>query len=186
MWKPRIAALLVAAGLTAVAAGCTGGDGTAESTPTVTERTFALKIEPTPMRVGFLTAELSNVSVVERVDTGSGQVVDPPKLRGTLKIANTSEAQTARLVVGTLRYLDKQGQPIALAAGREAPSFTFYSYGDRVDPGKDTSLSLDVAFPAAATNGTPLDDLRIELTYIPAPLVTQAATVSAALVANDR
>ncbi|MBI1735498.1 MAG: hypothetical protein HYR51_10020 [Candidatus Rokubacteria bacterium] len=185
MLKQRLAVLVIVAGLAAIAAGCTGGDGTADGASAVKERSFVVKLAPTPLRVGFLTAELSNVSVVERVREGSGEVVEPAQLRGTLKVKNMSEDQTARLVGGTLRYLGADGRTIALAAGREAPTFTFYSYGDRVDPGKETSLGLDVPFPAAAMNGAGLDDLRLELSYIPTPYRTEAATVAATLVVDQ-
>lgn len=180
----RLRILTIITAVAVAAGGCTGSNGTADNAPKITERTFAVDVGETPVRVGFLSALLTNVSVMERVQEGSGEVVDPPKLRGTLKIKNTSEDRTARLVGGRLRYLGPDGKAIALAAGREAPTFTFYSYGDRIDPGKETSLSLDVPFPAAAVKDTALGDMQLELTYVPTPFVTEAATIPTTLAAG--
>ena len=182
----RLGILALVSAFVVAAGGCTGGGGgTAESTPEITERTFALKLQTTPVEVGFLAAELSNLTVVERVREGSGEVVDPPELRGTLKVKNVSEDRTARLIGGRLRYLGRDGRAITLAEGRNAPTFTFYSYGDRVDPGKETSLTLDVPFPAAAMKDAALDDMQLELSYVPTPFVTEAATMPATLVARE-
>jgi hypothetical protein len=169
-------------------AGCSGGNGTAADTsPQVEERTFALDLASTPLRLDFLTAELTELSVVERVRKGSREVVAAPTLRGMLKVKNTSSDRTARLVGGAVEYLDADGDPIALAPGRGDAAFTFYSYsGERVDPGKDTTQTIDVPFPVAALNGDEFAEMRLRLTYIPTPYRTDAATVTATLVARDQ
>jgi hypothetical protein len=188
MLSRRLGFLVILGTVTMSGAGCTGGSGTAADTaPAVEERTFALKLTPTPLRVAFLTAELTDLSVVEGVRQGSGEVVEAPKLRGMLKVKNTSKDRTARLVGGTIEYLGAEGHPIALAPGRGDTAFTFYTYsGDRVDPGKDTSQTINVPFPAAAINGEKLAEVRLTLTYIPTPYRTEAATVSASLVAQGQ
>ena len=175
-----VLAMITALGLTAT--GCTGGSGQDDPAAAVKTRTFGVNVATTPLRLGFLAAEFSNLSVVDEVREASGEVVAPPKLRGTLKVKNVSEDRAARLVSGTVRYLGRDGRTIALASGREAPTFTFYSYGDRVDPGKETTVSIDVPFPAAAMKATPLDDLQLELTYVPTPFVREAVTTPATIV----
>jgi hypothetical protein len=113
-----------------------------------------MKLPPTPMRVDFLTAELMELSVIERVAPGSGEVVEPPRLHGTLRIRNTSSDRTARLVGGAIESVGTDGRRIPLGSGRADTAFTFYSYsGDRVDPGEDTSQTIDIPFPAAALKG---------------------------------
>lgn len=188
MRKTQHALLAVLGVLAVTGAGCSGGTGTAaDTTPRVEERTFALDLTPTPLRLDFLTAELTELSVVERVQQGSGDIVDAPKLRGTLKVKNTSTDRTARLVGGAVEYLDGDGDAIALAPGRGDATFAFYSYsGERVDPGKDTTQTVDVPFPVAALNGDGLAEMRLRLTYIPTPYRTDAATAAASLVARDR
>jgi len=97
-------------------------------------------------------------------------VVNAPKLSGTLRLKNTSEDQTARLIEGRIDYLDAQGAQIPLAKERDAPTFRLYSYQtDRLDPGMETTQSIDVPFPAAALNDRKLRDVRLELAYIPSP-----------------
>jgi hypothetical protein len=181
--KRSLFALGVVVGVGLGASACTGGSSPPDPAATITTRTFAVTLTSSPMRLGFLTAEFGDLSVVDQVREATGEPVEPPKLRGTLKVKNVSEDRAARLVGGTVRYLDRNGRAIALAAGRDAPAFTFYS-GDRVDPGKETSASIDVPFPAAAMKATPLDDLQVELTYITSPFVREAATTGATVVAH--
>lgn len=185
MMKRWRSLMVILGAITVTGVGCTRGDGTAADTaPEVEERTFAVKLEPTPLRVGFLTAELADLRVVERVREGSGEVVDPPKLHGQLKLKNTSADRSARLVGGTVEYIGADGNEITPASGRGDTTFSFYSYSERIDPGKDMSQGIEVPFPAAAVNGAGLSELRLELTYVPTPFRTGAATASASLVAQ--
>ena len=75
------------------------------------------------------------------------EVVQPPRLQGTLKLRNETVDQTARLISGSLEFLDHHGNPIPVASDREAPRFTFYAYsGDRLDPGMETSHNVTSRF----------------------------------------
>jgi hypothetical protein len=154
----------------------------ASDTPQIEEKTFAVKPATSTLRVGFLTGELTDVKVVESVNQQTGEVVQAPRVRGTLKLKNPTADQTARLISGSLEFLDADGNPIPVAAGREAPSFTFYAYsGDRLDPGMETSHTLDVSFPAAGLDRQRLADIRVKVTYIPDPYRAESATVPVAL-----
>lgn len=130
------------------------------------EKTFAVKPATSELRIGFLTGQLTDLKIVERVNQKTGEVVQAPRLRGTLKLRNATLDQTARLISGSLEFLDAGGKPIPLVASREEPRFTFYAYSaDRLDPGKETSRDFDVSFPAAALDGQRLSDIRAEVTY---------------------
>ena len=97
-------------------------------------------------------------------------MVQAPALRGTLKIKNASTDRTARLLGGEIKYLDSDGQPIQLAKDRGDAAIEFYSYGgERLDPGMESTHSVDVPFTAAALDGQPLENLDVQLTFIPTP-----------------
>ena len=77
---------------------------------------------------------------------------------------------TERVVAGTIKYMDAQGQPIKLEETRTEPTLKFATYGsDRLDPGQEATQSLDVDFPAEALKAKKLTEIRLELAYIPSP-----------------
>lgn len=152
------------------------------TTSQIEEKTFTVKPATSSLRVGFLTGQLADLKIVESVNQQTREVVTAPRLRGTLKLRNETSDQTARMISGSLEFLDADGQPILLAAEREAPRFTFHSYsGDRLDPGMETSQDLDVSFPAAALDGQRLADIRVKVNYIPDPYRAESATVPVSL-----
>jgi hypothetical protein len=133
-------------------------------------KTVVLKPATIPVQVGILTGQLSNLSVVQRVNAETGEVVYAPQLRGTLQLRNGSSDQAVRLVAGHVEYLNASGAPIELAAERPDTSFAFYSYStERLDPGAEMSHGVDVPFPATALDGKALSDIRLRVTYLPVP-----------------
>jgi hypothetical protein len=162
-------------------AGC-AQDSPQTSAPVVEDKTFALTPAAATTKVEFLTVDLKDLKVTQRVEQGTGTVVDPPQLHGTLEVKNTSEDQAVRLIAGEVRYLNRQGQAIRLAEDRDAPRFEFYSYSEeRLDPGEATSKDLGVAFPAAALDGDKLQNLRVQLEYIPVPYREETVDVEVSL-----
>lgn len=150
----------------------------AKATPTIEEKTLAVTPPSSALRIAFLSGELADVKVVERVEQGTGTVVEPPKLRATLKLKNRSSTEAARLVAGTIEYLDAQGKVIAVGEGRGEPKLTFSSYqSDRLDPGMEISQDLDVPFPVAALKERKLSDVRLHLTYVTLPYRAESATM---------
>ncbi len=87
--------------------------------------------------------------MTERVEEGSGRVVSPAKLTGTVKLKSTSANQAIRVVAGKIQYMDAQGQPIELGEARTEPTLRSSSYGaEGLDPGQDARQSLDADLPA--------------------------------------
>jgi hypothetical protein len=165
-WNARIAfwaAVAMALGLSA----CAQQEGPAAAS--IEEKTFTVTPATASLKVSFLTGELQDLKILERVEQGSGRVVAPPTLRARLVLRNSSADQAARLISGKIDYADAEGRPIPLAEGRGDTDFKFYSYQERLDPGAETSQDIEVPFPAAALKAKKLRDIRLELSYIPTP-----------------
>ena len=163
-----IGVTILAGAVALMALGCSQQpSGTAavieDKTDTVTPASVTVK-------AGIVTGEVTEMKVTERVEKGSGRLVSPAKLTGTLKLKNSSKDQAVRLVGGKILYIDAQGQPIKLEEARTEPTIKFATYGsERLDPGQDATQSVDVDFPAAALKAKKLKEIRLELTYIPSP-----------------
>ncbi|MFQ5898499.1 MAG: hypothetical protein ACE5JN_09655 [Candidatus Methylomirabilia bacterium] len=129
-------------------------------------------VTPTSVKVkaGIVTVDVTEMKVTERIEKGSGRVVYPAKLTGTVVLKNSSTDQAVRLIEGKIQYLDTQGQAIKLEETRSEPIINFSAYGaERLDPGQETTRSLDVDFPADALKAKTLKDIRLDLAYIPSP-----------------
>jgi hypothetical protein len=164
MWILGVGSVMAAA-----LAAC-GQQSSSSTGPSAEEKTFNLTPANASVKASFLTGQLQDLKVVERVEQGTGKVTEPPRLHATLKLKNASQDQSARLLSGKIEYMDKEGKPIALAEGRRDTSFSLPSYqSDRLDPGKDVSQDIDVPFPSTALKEKRLRDIRLDLTYIPMP-----------------
>ncbi len=174
-WAPVVLALVLAA--------CSQQQGQSAAAPVQpVEKTFTLTPGSSAVKVDFLTGQLQNLTITERLDPKTGKLVDRPELRGTLKLTNGSTDQSARLIKGKLVFLDAKGQAIPLAKDRGDTSFDFSSFDtQRLDPGKETSVAIDVPFPRAGLQANDLQDVRVELTYLPTPYREQAVNVPVAL-----
>jgi uncharacterized membrane protein YeaQ/YmgE (transglycosylase-associated protein family) len=137
----------------------------------VEDKTYSVTPAAMKVKAGIVTGEVMGMKVTERVEQGSGRVTSPAKLTGTIVLRNSSVNETVRLVGGTIKYIDAQGQPIKLEDSRTEPTLKFSAYGasDRLDPGQEAIQSLDVEFPTEALNAQKLREIRLELAYIPSP-----------------
>jgi hypothetical protein len=134
------------------------------------------------VKAGILTGEVKEMKVTERVEKGSGTVVSPAKLTGTLKLTNSSKDQAVRLITGKILYIDAQGQPIKLSETQTEPTIKFATYGaETLDPGKDATQSMDVDFPAEALKAKKLKEIRLELAYIPSPYKEESVKFTVAI-----
>jgi hypothetical protein len=170
--------------LTVMLAGAGCSQEQTASEPRIIEQTAALAPATLPVTIGPLNGELSELSVLRRVDESTGNTVYAPQLRGTLILRNTSEDVAVRLVGGQVTYLGAEGKPIALAAGRGDTAFSFSTYSnERLDPGKETRHSLDLPFPAGAFEGG-LRQIKLDLDYLPIPY--QEGTVTVGMTVGPR
>src|SRR3989442_7250533 len=127
--------LLVMAAAGGMALGCSQQpSGTAA---VIEDKTYTVTPVSVKVKAGIVTGEVTEMKVTERVEKGSGRVVSPAKLTGTLKLKNTSANETVRLVAGKILHIDAQGQPIKLEQARTEPTLRFATYGsERLDPGQ--------------------------------------------------
>jgi len=131
------------------------------------EKSYTL-VSSAPMKVDFLTGQFEGLTITERIDPKTNDVVDRPELRGTLKLKNDSKDQSARLLGGSLVILDAKGQVIPVGKDRGDTSFTFSAYEtQRLDPGKETSQMIDVPFPRAGLKAGEIHSIRLDLNYLP-------------------
>jgi uncharacterized membrane protein YeaQ/YmgE (transglycosylase-associated protein family) len=142
----------------------------------IEDKTYTVTPASVKVQAGIVTGEVTEMKVTERVEQGSGRVVSAAKLTASVVLKNGSANQTVRLVAGTIQYIDAQGQPIKLEAARTEPTLRFATYGsDRLDPGQETTQSLDVDFPAEALKAKKLKEIRLDLAYIPSPYREETA-----------
>lgn len=168
-WITKWIGLTVAAAVVALGTvGC--AQQPSATAAVVQDKTYMVTPASVMVKTGIITGEIMEMKVAERVERGSDRVVYPAKLTGTLRLKNTSLNQTVRLVAGKILYVDGQGQPIKFEAARTEPTLRFATYGnDRLDPGQESTQSLDVDFPAEALKAKRLKEIRLELAYIPSP-----------------
>jgi hypothetical protein len=150
----------------------------------IEDKLYTVTPDQVKVKAGIVTGEMSEMKVVERVEKGSGRIDTPARLTGKLKLTNGSMDQTVRLVGGKILYIDDHGQPIKLEETRTEPVLKFqssYNSPDRLDPGQDASLSVEVDFPAAALQAKKLKEIRIELVYIPSSYKQQTANFAVSI-----
>jgi uncharacterized membrane protein YeaQ/YmgE (transglycosylase-associated protein family) len=137
----------------------------------IEDKTYTVTPAAMKVKAGIVTGEVTGMKVTERIEQGSGRVVSAAKLTAIVTLKNSSTDQAVRLIGGKILYLDGQGQPIKLEAARTEPELKLSTYGssDRLDPGQETTQSLDVDFPAEALKAKKLKEIRFELAYIPSP-----------------
>jgi hypothetical protein len=172
-------AAIVATAVVGLAA-CTQ-EGTQTSGPQIEDKTVRVTLASPSMKVSFLSVQVLEPKVVQRVEQGTGKVVSPPVLRATVKVKNTSEDQAARLISGEVKYLGQDSQPIQLAKDRTDTGFKFLSYEDRLDPGMEASRDVEVPFPAVALADRTLQEIRLEVDYIPLSFKRDAVKLKASL-----
>ena len=152
---------IVGAAMAAMMLGCSQGPSATASV--IEDKSYTVTPASISVKAGILTGEVTEMKVTERVEKGSDRVVSPAKLTGKLVLKNSSKDMTVRLVGGKIQYLDAQGQPIKLEAARTEPTLKFNAYGsEMLDPGKESTQTVDVEFPAEALKAKMLKEIRLE------------------------
>lgn len=166
--RMKLGVVSVTAVLALSTLGCTTKPQAPEAV--IEDKVFAVTPASEQVKAGIVSGEMSDMKITERVEKSSGRVDAAPHLTATLKLKNTSADQSVSAIAGAVRYIGTDGKPIALEDQRNnlaIPSNTYGSGTERLDPGQETTRSVDVDFPAAALEATKLKDIRLELTYIP-------------------
>lgn len=166
----RISTSVMMAAAVAVAAisGCT--PTVKEKIALIEDKVYAVAPDQIKVNAGILLGEVTELTVVERVEQGTGRVDSAAKLKGKLKLTNSSTDQSVRLINGRVLFIDEQGQPIKLEESRTDSKISFsgsYNSPDRLDPGNETKQDIDVNFPADALKGKKLKEIRLEIEYLP-------------------
>ncbi|MGZ8155381.1 MAG: hypothetical protein ACXWUK_08795 [Burkholderiales bacterium] len=164
----------------AVAAALVGCGPKSPSTATVIEdKVYSVTPPAMTVKVGIVTAELSDMKVTERVEKDSGRIETPAKLTAKLKLQNSSPDQTVRLISGKMVYVDIHGNPIKIEEARTEPVIRFTSASSsQLDPGQDTTQSIDVDFPANALKAKTMKEMRLDLVYTPATFRQETARLA--------
>src|SRR5438876_6279978 len=151
-----------------ITVGCTPPQ--AQNRPAVNEKAYGVTPGALTVKGSLLSGALTEMKVVERVEEGSGRIDQPARLTGKLVLTNVSKDQSLRLLGGKLLYIDMQGKPIPLEDKRTEPTLKVSnSYGsqERLDPGQDSSQTVEAEFPVEALKLKRLKEIRLELLYIP-------------------
>lgn len=167
--RNRLGGLLVAAVVVATIVGCSSKAPVAAAV--IEDKVFTVTPVSVQLKAGIVTGEMADMKVTERVEKGSGRIDSPPKLTGTLRVKNTSTDQSVRFLGGKVQYIGAGGKAIELEDARNNSTIKFDSYNsstDRLDPGQETTKSVEVDFPIAALGANKLHDIRLDLAYLPA------------------
>ena len=169
--------IIMAAAVATALYGCT--PPTTEISAVIEDKIYVVAPDQIKLKTGILLGEVTGMTVVERVEQGTGRVESAAKLKGKLKLRNGSTDQTVRLINGRILFIDEQGKPIMVDETRTEPTIAFsgsYNSPDRLDPGQDTTQDVEVNFPAAALNGKKLAEIRLEIEYLPASYRKETAS----------
>jgi hypothetical protein len=180
--KTHVRTLGIAAVMTLAAAGCS--PKSAVVAPEVKDKLYSVSPDTLMVKAGIVTGQVSEMKVTERVEEGSGRIATPAKLTGKLVLKNVSSDQTVRLLGGKILYMDMQGKLIKLEDSRTAPTIkvpTSYGSSDRLDPGQESTHTLDAEFPVEALKAKALKQIRVELSYIPSQFKEETLSFGVAI-----
>ncbi len=139
----------------------------------VKDKLYAVTPGVLKVRSALVSGEFSDMKVTERVEEISGKVTTPAMLSGKLVLKNTSADQSVQLIGTKFVFVDIQGKAIPFEAGRLAPSMKMsgqYGAGERrLEPGQESSQSVETEFPADALNAKRLREIRVDVSYLPSP-----------------
>jgi len=118
--------------------------------------------------------ELSDLKAVMTVNIASKEIVETPKLNGSIKITNKSK-DILDIQAVTLEYLDEAGKPIAFGSGEKVVKV--YPFWKALKPEEVVEGSLDVTIPRKAIKEKALGKIEVNLVYVPSPLKRETLTL---------
>ena len=116
---------------------------------------------------------LSDLKVVMTVNTASKEIVETPKLNGSIKITNTSK-DILDIQGITLDYLDDAGKPIAFSSGEKVSKV--YPFWKALKPEEVADGTLEATIPRKAITEKTLGKIEINVVYVPSPLKRETFT----------
>jgi hypothetical protein len=117
--------------------------------------------------------ELSDLKTVMTVNTASKEIIETPKLNGSIKITNTSK-EILDIQAVTLDYLDEGGKPIVFSSGEKVSKV--YPFWKALKPEEVAEGTLDATIPRAALKEKTLGKIEINVVYVPSPLKRETLT----------
>ena len=174
--------LMAAAVAVAAISGCT--PTVPEKFAVIDDKVYEVAPAQITVKAGILVGEVTEMTVVERIEQGTGRVDSAARLKGKLKLTNSSTDQSVRLLNGKVMFIDEQGQPIKLEESRTESKMSFsgsYNSPDRLDPGNETTQDIDVNFPAEALKSAKLKEIRLEIEYLPASYRKETASFNVSI-----
>ena len=163
---PILKTTFMSCAVVAALLGCT--PKTPGVTTVIEDKVYSVTPPAMIVKAGIVIAELTEMKVTERVEKESGRIETPARFTGKLKLQNSSPDQTVRLISSSIVYVDQRGEPIKGEEARKEPAIRLGSgTSSQLDPGQDTTQSIDVAFPANALKAQALKEIRVDLTYAP-------------------
>jgi hypothetical protein len=117
--------------------------------------------------------ELSDMKTVMTVNIASKEIIETPKLNGSIKITNQSK-DILDIQAVTLEYLDETGKPIAFSSGEKVAKV--YSFWKALKPEEVAQGTLDATIPRMAVKEKALGKIEINVVYVPSPLKRETLT----------
>jgi len=142
----------------------------AAQTAAIELKTVALAPASIPVATAGLAGDLEGLAVTTRVDKKTGNLVDSPDLRATLRLRNATADQALRLLSGTVEYMGADGAQIPLAKDQGSSGFSFFpDQQSDVLPRQAMSQVIQVPFPASTLKTNTLHNIRLHLVYRATP-----------------
>ena len=111
--------------------------------------------------------EINDLKVTMTVNTTSKEIVETPKLSGSIKITNKTK-DVLDIQGVTLEYFNEAGNLIPFSSGEKIVKVN--PFWKALQPEEVTEGSLDVTIPKKAVMEKALGKVQVNLVYVPSPL----------------
>ena len=142
--------------------------------PTTEQITKNLVPPKTEVKGPAFLVELSDMKTVMTVNIASKEIIETPKLNGSIKITNISK-DILDIQAVTLEYLDEAGKPIGFSSGEKVTKV--YPFWKALKPEEVAQGTLDATIPRMAVKEKALGKIEINVVYVPSPLKRETLTL---------
>ncbi len=151
------------------------------ASPLSVKKTYTLTVAG-PTQFESVTATLRDLTIIARVGSWSGIVLDRPELRGTMTVANRSPDHFVEVLGWRLAFLDRQGQPLPSGTDGQGVGASLSTIDAlRIAPGHSSGVAIEAPFPQAALHADRVTAVSVELKYFLVPIREQTAAVATRL-----